>query len=1399
MNNGLLIESISEQAFLQLDQFKKQLVESMTVTDQWAKSLQNVKLNPSQLKQQFEIAKASEEKTKKVVSGYEKERLANIKLAKQREQSFDKFTRQINKEKSTREAQVNKEAALSQRLQSQRKKEEAAANRAAKSLERKTEKERLASLKLSKQREQAFDKHQRQINKEKSAREAQVNKEAEFRNRLSAQRKKEQAAAEKIIAQKAREAKATERLSTEYAKLVAKMNNAGNTVQNLTAKKAQGIALSKKEQRELRISTLQFKKYQAAVLKADTSIGRFQRNVGNYPKGLRAAAGAARSFASALGLVGGAFLFVQVMRDAIGIMRDFEKQNATLSAILQVEREDMSALREESIRLGSTTVKTAAEVTGLQIAYARLGFSQNEIIDLTEATISGSIAMNSELGATAELVGAVVNTFDDLSTSDAPKIIDILSLSTAKSALNFSKLETGIPIVAGAANAAGIPFTRLVALMGKLADSGIDVSTSSTAIRNIFIASASEGLNYAQIVEKIKGSQDKLTAANDEFGKRAAVSATVLAQNIDATLELDEALQGAAGTAERMANKELNTLDGAVKLLKSAWEGYIISIDDSNNASSIIKDTIQSLANNLSKIINTVITIGKVWVAYKAFVFLARIQQSIMNKELLLSRFAAVKSAQGVKIATISWKSFNKVLKANVIGIAVAALYLLYEVVSSLNVPLSELVEKTNESTEAFIESSFAMESHTDSMAKAANRYDELTSKTSLNKDEQKELDDIIKLLAKDFPKAVTEIDKYGKAVKLSTDEVRKANKENGLFGGQLESTLLKENQEQLKLLRERQEALNIVNKEGVGVYIEGVGRIANYNGVLKEQEIQGRKNADVIKEGNILTSEQQILFEKAVKQNEEDIKTKLRNIELLTAEGRARIKANDEKEAQAKIDAKLTADSDVLANGIKNELFNVSELREKIKTLNEEKLLLNSSQVQQRIDKDKLIATYQKEIDKILGVVKATRAAEKAILGTINSFKELISIEEKDRDSKAKTAEEYQTFQKRIEDLKFQLSLLNGEYQKLLDGLEKPIDEAEALDALKKTLKGVKDEILEISDIEEVDLDFIDDDEVERLLKLAEGYKEVNELVAQAFVNLGGELGIQEQTVRDLFDGIKNGFEDAGEAAQAFGALATDAVNGLAQAQNARIEQQIENLGRERDISLAFAGDSAEARAAIEERYQERVNALKEQQARNEQKAAIISTIINTATAIVKTFAQLGFTPFGIAAGATIAALGAAQVGVIASQPLPEFETGVRNFEGGVARINESRNEVVTTPDGQVMRPTGRNLLVDLPKGANVYTSEATFNAELDKNLNINGIDPIGAKNLASPVIVAGLQSSNGMDEAAMKRALIETLGSRPVMNLSINERGVRVMVHKQASKSRSLNNRVNRKGIEV
>ena len=229
----------------------------------------------------------------------------------------------------------------------------------------------------------------------------------------------------------------------------------------------------------------------------------------------------------------------------------------------------------------------------MQVSFARLGFTQNEIQSVTEATILGSIALNSSLDKTATLVGAVVKAFDNLGTQNSAEIIDKLTISTQRSALSFESLETAVPKVAGAANALNVSLSTMLSQLGTAQDATLDASIASTSLRNIYLELSKRGLTLAEGLEKINSSSNKLNTSYQLFGKRAAIVALALANNIDKTNELEKAIDGAGGTADRVAKEQMATLDGAIKGLQSSWEKAILGF---KNSEGVFKDVINSLA-----------------------------------------------------------------------------------------------------------------------------------------------------------------------------------------------------------------------------------------------------------------------------------------------------------------------------------------------------------------------------------------------------------------------------------------------------------------------------------------------------------------------------------------------------------------------------------------------------------------------------------------------------------------------------------------------------------------------------------------------------------------------------------------------------------------------------------
>ncbi len=328
----------------------------------------------------------------------------------------------------------------------------------------------------------------------------------------------------------------------------------------------------------------------------DKNAGQFQRSVANYPKFLSAIS---VKFTAVLVAVTG---LINGIGRAIKTFRDFQDTNSVLNSILGKTSEETAELREQQLELGKSTEFSASQVAKAQTELARLGVSQENIIKMTPGILSAATALGTDLASAAGLVAGQLNAFQ-LEASESKKVADILTKTTQISAFNFSKLETALSIVSPAAKAVNVSLERQNAILGVAVDNNIDASVAATALRNIFIDLSDKGLTWEDAMDIINDSTDRLSAANELFGKRGAVVASVIANNTDKINENEKALENAAGTAERFAKEQLDTLTGDIKLLSSAWEGFLLGIEKGDGLiASFIRGTLQSLTKILGEI-----------------------------------------------------------------------------------------------------------------------------------------------------------------------------------------------------------------------------------------------------------------------------------------------------------------------------------------------------------------------------------------------------------------------------------------------------------------------------------------------------------------------------------------------------------------------------------------------------------------------------------------------------------------------------------------------------------------------------------------------------------------------------------------------------------------------------
>jgi hypothetical protein len=230
-----------------------------------------------------------------------------------------------------------------------------------------------------------------------------------------------------------------------------------------------------------------------------------------------------------------------------------------------------------------------------------------------------------------------------------------------------------------------------------------------------------------------------------------------------------------------------------------------------------------------------------------------------------------------------------------------------------------------------------------------------------------------------------------------------------------------------------------------------------------------------------------------------------------------------------------------------------------------------------------------------------------------------------------------------------------------------------------------------------------------------------------QGFVDrFGSNAGLST-----TFDLLQNGLDKYGDNWKAKTVMIMESVqemfNFISSMSQQNFEEQYNRLEEEKNIALAFAGDSSTAREEIERQSAQKRKEIAKKEAKAKKEIAIMNIAIDTAQALMGLWVNPGF-PAAIPLAFIVGALGAAQIAMVSSQKIPEYWKGTDNAEGGLAWTQEKGREIITDSQGRV-KSTGSDKgaeLTMLSKGDKVFTAEKSalmFDNSLNSMLLNNGI----------------------------------------------------------------------------
>lgn len=343
-------------------------------------------------------------------------------------------------------------------------------------------------------------------------------------------------------------------------------------------------------------------------------------DTGDYEKNLDSVGGKISSFGSKLksGLataakVGAAAItaastaVVAFGKSAIDAGSQFDSSMSQVAATMGVTVDEIGDLRDFAMEMGAKTAFSASQAADALNYMALAGYDAEQSMQALPNVLNLAAAGGIELAAASDMVTDAQSALG-LSMEESAELVDKMAMASSKSNTSVAQLGEAILTIGGTAKNLSGGTTELSTALGILADNGIKGAEGGIHLRNIMMAmtpttgAAAAAFNTLNLetydaegnlrsLEDIFLDMGKAMEGMTDYEKEkiktaifnktdvAAVNA-MLSTTGERWEELTGYIDNASGSAEKMANTQLDNLTGDITLFKSALEGAQIVMSD---------------------------------------------------------------------------------------------------------------------------------------------------------------------------------------------------------------------------------------------------------------------------------------------------------------------------------------------------------------------------------------------------------------------------------------------------------------------------------------------------------------------------------------------------------------------------------------------------------------------------------------------------------------------------------------------------------------------------------------------------------------------------------------------------------------------------------------------------
>ena len=318
-----------------------------------------------------------------------------------------------------------------------------------------------------------------------------------------------------------------------------------------------------------------------------------------------------------------------VTTSAVSAGMSFENAMSSVAAISGATGTNFESLSKKAKEMGASTKYTATEAANAMEYMAMAGWKTADMLSGIDGIMNLAAASGSDLARTSDIVTDALTAFGK-QAKDSGEFADVLAAASANANTNVDLMGETFKYVGSVAGAMGYSIQDISLATGLMANSSIKGSAAGTALRSTITRMAKPteessmamsvlGLSltdtngnmksFGEVMKDMRKSMqgmiedEKASYAAMLGGQEAMSGLLAIANASDEDFnKLSDAINNAAGSAEKMAGIKMDNLQGAVDELKSGMEGLgITAFEQASESLKGFAENAISVINNLNQ------------------------------------------------------------------------------------------------------------------------------------------------------------------------------------------------------------------------------------------------------------------------------------------------------------------------------------------------------------------------------------------------------------------------------------------------------------------------------------------------------------------------------------------------------------------------------------------------------------------------------------------------------------------------------------------------------------------------------------------------------------------------------------------------------------------------------